>query len=89
MKLSLTFQAWILEAKSQRIPSNMDFILPAQKHQKPHFVGINVNASNVIFTILVDFSYFGTNAQKFYNTNFGFNSIILSFSIPFTCSKVL
>jgi hypothetical protein len=32
----------------------------------------------VIFIILADFSYFGTNAQNFHNTNFGFNSVILA-----------
>jgi hypothetical protein len=42
-----------------------------------------------IFVILADFSYFGTNAQNFHNTNFGFNSIIFSFVIPFIHSKVL
>jgi hypothetical protein len=41
------------------------------------------------FVILADFSYFGTNAQNFHNTNFGFNSIIFSFVIPFIHSKVL
>jgi hypothetical protein len=33
----------------------------------------------VIFVILADFSNFGTNAQNFHNTNFGFNPNILSF----------
>jgi hypothetical protein len=43
----------------------------------------------VIFIILANFLYFGTNTQNFHNTNFGFNSIILSFFIPFIHSKVL
>jgi hypothetical protein len=43
----------------------------------------------VIFIILANFSYFGTNAQNFHNKTFRVNSIILSFYIPFIHSKML
>jgi hypothetical protein len=40
---------------------------------------VKPKTQKVIFIILADFNYFGTNAQNFYNTNFGFNSTILNF----------
>jgi hypothetical protein len=43
-----------------------------------------------MFVILADFNNFGTDAQNFHNTKFGFNLKILSFfKIPFIDSKVL